>query len=133
MPSSTSQQPAVRGKRLSPVEEERHLIHFVPPEDRDQLERVVVSVRPTPRDRREAELANHRCAPPRLSALDVREVDLDRGHGGDLERVDPGRADRVHPAGQPGEGVVRAGLAAVGMAAPVTAMRTVRVGDAAPR
>ena len=66
----------------------------------EQLERLAIAVGALAGDGAEHQPLEHRVAPPLLARTDVGEVDLDRGHAGDLERV----ADRVAVV-RPGAGV----------------------------
>ena len=76
------------------------------------LERLAVAVGALARDARDAQLADHRLAPPRLARVDVGQVDLDRRQAGELERVAdrvrvvrPGARVEHHPVGEPVEPV----------------------------
>ena len=59
-------------------------------------ERLAIAVGAAAGDRREAQIADHRHTPPGLAALNVGQVDLQRGQRGDLERV-PDRPRVVGP------------------------------------
>src|SRR4051812_31639463 len=77
----------------------------------DSLERLAVAIRALARDLGEDEAVEDRHPAPVVARLDVGEVDLDRGQGGDVEGV----GDRAAVVG-PGPGVDDDGVGEVGQA-----------------